>query len=124
MVLKNSCLFFNQKAQSLVHLGPYDLAQISSACGPNCVSNNVWIDFTLPLVAFETVARERFNGKFTAKIDFPIEHFMLPNTDAEIGSLKSFHTLFDTYLDHMLVKFEKIVRYEIYKILIFLAKYG
>ena len=26
--------------------------------------------------------------------------------DADIGSLKSRHTLFDTYLDHMLVKFE------------------
>ena len=29
--------------------------------------------------------------------------------DADIGSLKSLHTLFDKYLDHMLVKFDKIV---------------
>ena len=29
--------------------------------------------------------------------------------DADIRSLKSLHTLFDKYLDHMLVKFEKIV---------------
>ena len=35
-------------------------------------------DFKLPVLAFATVARKRFNGKFTAKIDFPIGHFMLP----------------------------------------------
>ena len=34
---------------------------------------NVWRDFRLA-----TVARKSFNDKFTAKIDFPIEHFMLP----------------------------------------------
>ena len=27
--------------------------------------------------------------------------------DADIGSLKSLHTLFDKYLDHMLVEFEQ-----------------
>ena len=27
--------------------------------------------------------------------------------DADIGSLKSLHTLFDKYLDHMLVKFDQ-----------------
>ena len=32
---------------------------------------------------------------------------MLPITDADIGSLKSLHTLFEKYLDHMLVKFEQ-----------------
>ena len=44
------------------------------------------------------VARNSFNGKSTVKID--------------IGSLKSLHALFDTYLDHMLVIFEqnRIVR--------------
>ena len=42
------------------------------------VSNNVWRDFRLPVSAFATVARKRFNGKFTAKIDSPIGHFMLP----------------------------------------------
>ena len=28
-------------------------------------------------------------------------------TDADSGSLKSLHTLFDKYLDHMLMKFEQ-----------------
>ena len=57
--------------------------------------------------ALATVARKSFNGKFTAKIDFPIGHFMYTIADADIGSLKSLHTLFDNYLDHMLVKFEQ-----------------
>ena len=40
-------------------------------------------------------------------MDFPIGHFMLPIADADIENLKSLHTLFDKYLDHMLVKFEQ-----------------
>ena len=34
------------------------------------------LDF--PMSALATVARKSFNGKFTAKIDFPVGHFMLP----------------------------------------------
>ena len=41
-------------------------------------SNTVWRDFRLPVSAFAAVARTSFNGKFTAKINFPIGHFMLP----------------------------------------------
>ena len=52
-----------------------------------------------------TIAGKSFNGKFTAKIDFPIGYFTF--SDADIGSLKSLHTLFDKYLDHMLVEFEQ-----------------
>ena len=33
--------------------------------------------------------------------------FYVTIADADIGSLKSLHTLFDKYLDHMLVKFEQ-----------------
>ena len=46
-----------------------------------------------------------FDGKFIVKIDFLIGHFVI--ADADIGSPKSLHTLFDKYLDHMLVKFER-----------------
>ena len=35
-------------------------------------------DVRLPMSALATVAQKSFNGKFTAKIDFPIRHFMLP----------------------------------------------
>ena len=55
------------------------------------------------------VARKRFNGKFTAKIGFSDRafHITTADADADIGSIKSLHTLFDKYLDHMLVKFEQ-----------------
>ena len=56
--------------------------------------------------ALAKVARKSFNGNFTAKFDSSIGHFVLL-ADADIGSLKTFHTLFDKYLDHMLVKFEQ-----------------
>ena len=64
------------------------------------LSNNVWRDFRLSMSALATVARKSFNAKFTAKIDFPLGYFILPLitiADADIGSLKSLHTLFDKY---------------------------
>ena len=54
-----------------------------------------------------TVAGKSFNGKFTAKIDFPIRYFYVTIANADIGSQKSLHTLFDKYLDPLLVKFEQ-----------------
>ena len=56
--------------------------------------------------ASATVARKSFNGKFTAKINFPIG-ILCYIADADNGSLKSLQTLFDKYLDYMLVKFEQ-----------------
>ena len=37
---------------------------------------NVWRDLRLPMSALATVARKSFNGKFTAKIDFSIRHYV------------------------------------------------
>ena len=54
-----------------------------------------------------TVARKSFNGKFTAKIDFAIGHFMFLLLMLTLEVLLSLHTLFDEYLDHMLVKLEQ-----------------
>ena len=49
--------------------------------------------------------------------------FYVTVTDAHIWSLKSLYTLFDKYLDYMLVKFEETsYEYEINLILSFLAK--
>ena len=42
------------------------------------LSNNVWRDLRLPMSALATVAGESFDGKFTAKIDFPTGYFILP----------------------------------------------
>ena len=38
---------------------------------------------------------------------FPDRAFYVTIADADIGSLKSLHILFDKYLDHILVKFEQ-----------------
>ena len=54
--------------------------------------------FRLLMTALATVAGKSFNGKFTAKMDFPIDCFILPIADADFGSLKSLHTLFDKYI--------------------------
>ena len=74
---------------------------------PIYVSTNVWKNLRLPVSASATVARKSFNGKFIAKLDFPMRAFYVTINDTVIGSLKSLHTLFDTYLDHMMVKFEQ-----------------
>ena len=66
---------------------------------------NVLREFRLPMSALGTVAGKSFNCKFTAKMDFPIGYFTATIADADIGSLKSLHTLFHKYLDHMLAKF-------------------
>ena len=57
--------------------------------------------------ALATVTGKSFNCKFIAKIYFPIGLFYVTIADADIGSLMSLHTLFDKYLDHMLVKLEQ-----------------
>ena len=45
--------------------------------------------------ALATVARKSFNSKFTAKINFSDRAFYVTIADADIGSPKSLHTLFD-----------------------------
>ena len=60
------------------------------------LSNDIWRDFKLPMSALATVAGKSFNDKFTAKIDFPLGYyFYITIAYADIGSLKSLHTLFD-----------------------------
>ena len=58
------------------------------------VLNNVWTDFRFPVSAFATVAWKNFNGKFTAKMDFPIWNFMLPlptlNLEVESPTIQVF----------------------------------
>ena len=56
--------------------------------------------------ALAKVARNSFNSKFTTKIYFQLG-ILFTIADADIGSLKSLHALFDKYLEHILVKFEQ-----------------
>ena len=98
MVLKNSFLG-GQKA-----IWPFRIIWFGSnfaSMWSKYVSNNVWRDFRLLVSAFETVARKSFNGKSTT--------FYVTITYADIGSLKSLYTLFDKYLDDLLVNLNKIL---------------
>ena len=70
--------------------------------------------------ALATVAGKNFNNKFTAKIDFPIGYFYVTIANADIGSLKSLHTLF-VFGPHAGEIWTKS-RGLIYKILSFLTK--
>ena len=72
-------------------------------------------------VSISNSSTEKFNSKFTARIDFPIGNFMLPLLML-ILEVKSLHTLFDKYLEHMLVNLNKIVWSKPYIILCFLTK--
>ena len=73
IVLKNSIL--RQKAQNFAHFGLYGLVQISPACVLN--TYQIMCEVCEEILDFQgnaMVAREGFNGKFTAKFDFPIGH--------------------------------------------------
>ena len=70
------------------------------------IANNVGRDIKLAMLTFVTAALKSFDSKFTAKIDFPYEAFYFTITDADMQSLKSLHTLFDKYLDHVRVEFD------------------
>ena len=48
-----------------------------------------------------------FDGKFTITIAFPMGYFILLIPDADIESPQSLHTLFDKYLDYILMKLER-----------------
>ena len=64
--------------------------------------------FKFPMSALAMVEQKSFNGKFTAKIDFPIGYFILPllMLTLEVQSL-SIHYLISIWTTYMLVKFEQ-----------------
>ena len=68
---------------------------------------NVCSDFRLLMSALAAVAGKSFNSNFYCKNLFSHRVFYITIADADIGSLKFLHTLFDKYLDHMLVKFDQ-----------------
>ena len=45
-------------------------------------------------------------GKSIFAVNLPLKLFRATVANADTESLKSLHTLFDTYFDHMLAKFE------------------
>ena len=63
--------------------------------------------FDTSSIAFATATRKTFNALFTEKTIFRLGIFYYHYTDADVGSPKFLHTLFDKYLDRMLAKFEQ-----------------
>ena len=61
------------------------------------------------MIAFATVPRKIFNSKFVAKVIFQsdILCYHVTNTNADMENQKFLHTLFDEYLNHVLVKSEQ-----------------
>ena len=58
-------------------------------------------------VSISKSSTEEFKWQIYSKIWFSGRAFYVTIADADIGSLKSLHILFDKYLDYMLVKFEQ-----------------
>ena len=75
-------------------------------------------------VSISNGSKESSTANLLRKIGFPIGYFFVTIADADIGNLKFLHTLFDKYLDHMLVKFEQNHRWKLHKILRFSTKNG
>ena len=73
--------------------------------------------------ALATVARKNLMANLLQKLIFR-SGIYVTIADADIGSHKALHTLFDKYLNHMLVNLNKIVWAKLWKILSFLTKNG
>ena len=69
--------------------------------------NKLWRDFRLPIVSISNGYIKYPIGKSIFAVNLPLKLSKATVANAEIGSLKSLHTLFDKYLDHKLVKFEQ-----------------
>ena len=63
--------------------------------------------FKTPKVSISYFSTEQFEWQIYCKNWFSDRAFYVIIADADNESLKSLHTLFDKYLDHMLVKFEQ-----------------
>ena len=96
---------FLPKAQNFVDFVPYDFVKISQACGPN--SYQIMHGETLD----SNVSVSNGNlkcpiGKSIFAVNLQVKLFYATVSNADTGSLKAQHTLFDTYLDHILARFK------------------
>ena len=100
-------IIFWWKAKNFVYFRPYDFAQIlphvvqilnQIMYGETSQASNVSISNGNIIIC--TI------GKFIFAVNLPLNLFLATVANADIGSVKFLHTLFDTYL-YMLVKFEQ-----------------
>ena len=93
---------FCQKAEKIVYSLPRNFAQISPGCAPNTYQ---WRrDFRLPMS--ESVMAICPIEKAIFAVNLPLKLFRVTVAKTDTGSVKTLHTLFDTYLDCMLTEFE------------------
>ena len=83
---------------------PYDFVQISPTCGSKYLSNSACRD--LRFVSVRNGNIKCLFGKSIFAVNLPLKLYRATVVNTDTGCLKSLHTLFDTYLDHMLTKFE------------------
>ena len=69
-------------------------------------SNNVWRDFRLAKVSISNGNIKCPIGKSIFAVNLPLKLFRTTVANADTRSQKSLYTLLDTYLGHMLAKFE------------------
>ena len=89
LFVKNRWRLFDQKL-NIILIGSSDYVQNLLTCGINTYYRHL-------MLAFATVERKSFNGHFTAKIDFPIGHFMLLLLMQALEVLSPAIQLFDKY---------------------------
>ena len=119
MVLKTP--IFGRKAQNFVKFGPYDFVLISPACGPNTyqIRYGETLDFQCQ--------HQQWNikypiGKSIFTVNLPLKLFPATVVNADIGSLKSLHTLFTSIWTTCWWNLNKIVYFKLREILSFLTK--
>ena len=97
---------FCQKAQNFIWFGPYDFVQISSARGPNTMYGET-LDFHCQHQQYSNIKCPI--GKSIFAVNLPLNLFRVTVANADIGSLKSLHTLLKIFctICYMLVKFEQ-----------------
>ena len=90
---------FCQKVPNFVYFEPFDFVKISPACGPKT--------YQFRIVGISNSNIKCPIGKWIFVINLELKIFRAIVANAIIWSLKALPTLFDTRLDHMLVKFEQ-----------------
>ena len=101
--------FLSKSSKFCVEFGPYDFVQILPACGRNTYQR--MYGETLDFQHLSNVSISNGNikypiGKSIFAVNLPSKLSPATVANVDVGSLKSLHTLFDKYLNHILVKFE------------------
>ena len=96
--------FFCQKAQKFVWFWTIGFYSNFTSMWSKYFSNNVWSDFKILMSASAVVTLNVPSENHFFEVNLPFKLFRATVANADIVTLK---TLFDKYVDHVLVKFEQ-----------------